>query len=204
MSPEAAARRPGQAPTLSPAEVQLVFRAVLEALARPGTPRQLPERPLAELPSALLPVLALSDLATPTCVLENGDRWARTVRTMTSAPMTGPADARLVAVLRQLADGEPVAFRTGSAAAPQDAALVCVRVPEIEAEPAGPGPVWRLEGPGVPGSRLLRVAGLPDGFVSWRDRLGSGFPTGIDLLFVTARGRLAGLPRTTRVGEEVI
>ena len=54
--------------SLSPTGAQLVFRAVLDALARPGTIHRLPSasaEPLAaRVPAALLPVLALADLTT--------------------------------------------------------------------------------------------------------------------------------------------
>jgi alpha-D-ribose 1-methylphosphonate 5-triphosphate synthase subunit PhnH len=204
LTAEAEVRKAAKARALTPVDVQLIFRAVLEALARPGTPRQLPAGPLAVLPPALLPVLALTDLATPTSVLADDDQWAAVVRTMTSAPITDQADARLAAVLRPLASGELAAFRPGSAAAPEEAALVCLAVPGIDTQPVGPGPVWRLQGPGVPGRRLLRVAGLPADFAACRERLVSGYPAGIDLVFSTPRGLVVGVPRTTRVTEEVI
>ena len=58
---------------LTPGGAQAVFRATLDALARPGTVQRLPtaaDEPLAaHVPAALLPLLALADLSTPACVV---------------------------------------------------------------------------------------------------------------------------------------
>ncbi|MEV0086739.1 phosphonate C-P lyase system protein PhnH, partial [Saccharopolyspora sp. NPDC050642] len=140
-------------------------------------------------PEALLPVLALADLDTPVHV----DDCADAVRTQTSAPIVDRPAARLAALLRPLDD--LAGFRVGSADAPEDAALISLAVRGF-----GHGTPLRLSGPGVPGRRELRVAGLPADFVAQRRDLIS-FPAGFDLLLVAPRGELVGLPRSTRVEE---
>jgi alpha-D-ribose 1-methylphosphonate 5-triphosphate synthase subunit PhnH len=199
---------------LSAAHSQLVFRAVLDALARPGTVHRLPGDAAA--PSALLPVLALADLGTQACVLADAGEWADVVRAMTSAPAAGLAQAQLVAALRPVTSDELASLRTGTSAAPEDGALACLSVASLRPLPDGAGPDGaapdsdtalghrrlRLSGPGVPGTRDLLVAGLPPGFVAVRRNLTSGFPAGADLLLVTPDGDLAGLPRTTLIDSE--
>ncbi|MGP4020143.1 phosphonate C-P lyase system protein PhnH [Saccharopolyspora sp. 5N708] len=172
--------------SLAPQLAQLVFRAVLDALARPGEVRHLPDSPM---PAPLLPVLALADLDTPVHV----DNWADVVRTQTGAPIVQRSGARLAALLEPL--DELSGFPVGSAAAPEDAALVSLAVQGFDA-----GPLLRLSGPGVPGQRRLRVSGLPADFVAQRRNL-IDFPAGIDLLLVAPDGGLVGLPRSTRVEE---
>ena len=188
---------------------QQVFRAALDALARPGTVHRLPvghddhaDGP----PAALLPLLALADLTTPACLLADGTdglEWAGVVRAMTSAPASALAQASLVAALRPVTEGELASLRTGSAAAPEDGALACLSVTGLR--PAADGAdehVLRLSGPGVPGTRRLVVTGLPPGFVAARRELTRDFPAGADLLLVTVSGDITGLPRTTVVDEE--
>jgi alpha-D-ribose 1-methylphosphonate 5-triphosphate synthase subunit PhnH len=191
--------------SLSPPGAQLVFRAALDALARPGTIHRLPSasaEPLAaRVPAALLPVLALADLTTPTCVLADGDRWDEVVRVATAAPSASLAEASLVSVLRPLADGELASLRTGAATAPENGALACLAVASIGTA-GGRGQVLRLTGPGVPGTRDLLVAGLPNDFVTCRRRLAGGFPAGVDLLLISPEGAMTGLPRTTVICEE--
>jgi alpha-D-ribose 1-methylphosphonate 5-triphosphate synthase subunit PhnH len=206
----------GPAP-VTPAGAQAVFRAVLDALARPGTVKRLPSaagEPLAaHVPAVLLPLLALADRSTPACVVsDEAGAWDEIVRVAAGAPRAALADARLVAALRPLAFGELASLRTGTAAAPEDGALACLAVAGIgivdgaDAADVGDGDggrVWlRLSGPGVPGTRAIIVTGLPIGFVAARRRLVAGFPAGADLLLIAPDGAMTGLPRTTEVHEE--
>jgi alpha-D-ribose 1-methylphosphonate 5-triphosphate synthase subunit PhnH len=184
---------------MHPADSQQVFRAVLEALARPGTPMALPHRPLEMLAAAVVPVFALADLTTGVCVLENaGDPWAAAVSTGTSAP-TWPAEmARLVASVRPVSDDEVRGFTRGSAAAPEHAALVALGVRDVHGGPRR----WTLSGPGVRGTAAVAPQGLPAGFVAARAEAVDAYPAGIDVLLVTDDGRVVGLPRTTAIIEE--
>lgn len=178
--------------SLPAAQSQQVFRAVLDALARPGTLRALP--PQTGYPAALLPLLALADLSVPVCVLDDGDRWAGVVRAETSAPVTSISQARLVAALRPVTSAELALVRTGSAEAPEDGALVTLAVDGLSAG----GGTLALDGPGTGGPRELGVTGLPGGFTAARSKLTSQFPAGADFLLVAPDGAIAGLPRTTR------
>lgn len=190
-------------PVLDADTAQRVFRAALDALARPGVPTALPMAgatvgaTAGEVPAALLPVLALADLDTPVCVL--GDTpdgtWADALATTTSAPVVPLAAARLVAALRPLAVGELAAVRTGSAAAPEEAALVVLAVPGLDG-----GRALTLSGPGVPGSRTIAPGGCPADLVA--TRAATAFPAGPDLLLVTPDGAVLGLPRSTRIEED--
>jgi alpha-D-ribose 1-methylphosphonate 5-triphosphate synthase subunit PhnH len=222
-----ATRAAGLPAALTPPGAQAVFRATLDALARPGTVQRLPtaeDEPMAgHVPAALLPLLALADLSTHACVLgaaagEDSDAdgqtaWDEVVRVATNAPRAPLADARLVAALRPLGADELACLRTGTPAAPEDGALACLAVTGIAAagdgsEVTGPGPgeepglLLRLSGPGVPGTRAIVVTGLPAGFAATRRGLVAGFPAGADLLLITPDGAMTGLPRTTAVTEE--
>jgi len=181
---------------LSPDDSQRIFRAVLDALARPGTLGRLPSVP--GYPAALLPLLALADLSTPACVLDDEDSgWPGAVRALTSAPVTALGEARLVAALRPVTLAELAEVRAGTAAAPEEGALVTLA---IDIFPPNGSPRL-LRGPGISGSRELRVAGLPGGFAAARRRLTEAFPAGADFLLVAPDGTVAGLPRTTIMAE---
>ncbi|OBJ03291.1 phosphonate C-P lyase system protein PhnH [Mycobacterium sp. 1465703.0] len=184
---------------LHPAASQQTFRAVLEALARPAVPMALPSQPLDVLVPVIAPVLALADLSTGVCVLENaGDRWADAVATATSAP-TWPAEmAKLVAAIRPVSDDEVRGFARGSAQAPEEAALVALSVRDVLGGPRR----WTLSGPGIRGTACIAPKGLPTGFVAARADAVAAYPAGIDILLVTDDGRVVGLPRTTTITEE--
>jgi len=175
---------------LSPLEAHAVFRAVQEALARPGTPVTLQSAP--DVPTALLPLLALADLGTPTHV---DDEWSELVRLTTSAPVVPLPDARLVALDRPLGTDGLRSLRRGSILAPEDGAFVCLGVTAFH------GSRFQLRGPGVRDSAVMEVAGLPVDFAAVRADLVAGFPAGVDFLFVTPGGTAIGLPRSTRLTE---
>ena len=181
---------------LDPDEAQRTFRAVLDALARPGVARPLPAGPLERVPGALLPVLALADLGTPVCVLGDDGHWTEALTTATSAPAVPLAQARLVAALRPVTSDELRAVPCGCAAAPEDGALVTVPVSGVDRG----GAALRLTGPGVDGSSVIAPGGLVTGWLAAR-AVGE-FPAGIDLLLVGPDGRVVGLPRSTRIEED--
>jgi alpha-D-ribose 1-methylphosphonate 5-triphosphate synthase subunit PhnH len=187
------------ATALHPADSQQVFRAVLDALARPGTAMALPDGPLRSFAAAALPVFALADLGTGVCVLEQSEgHWADAVTTATSAPLWPAELARLVAALRPVTDDEMRSFRRGTAEAPEDGALVSLAVTDV----TGGRSRWRLSGPGIAETVTLAPSGLPASFVAARTEAVAGYPAGIDVLLVTADGRVVGLPRTTTITEE--
>jgi alpha-D-ribose 1-methylphosphonate 5-triphosphate synthase subunit PhnH len=177
-------------------DAQRAFRAVLDAMARPGTPTRLPLPSGA--PAVLGPLLALADLDTPVCVLgattTDTDRWLAAVTTATSAPPAELAGARLVAAMRPVTVEELQAVRTGAATDPEDAALVALSVPALTG-----GSAVRLSGPGVGSATVITPAGLPAG---WLDvRAAVAYPAGADLLLVDPDGACVGLPRSTRTNE---
>jgi alpha-D-ribose 1-methylphosphonate 5-triphosphate synthase subunit PhnH len=155
---------------LTPGGAQAVFRATLDALARPGTVKRLPsaaDGPLAgHVPAALLPLLALADLSTPACVVDGAatadaapvagearphgtagrTAWDEIVRVATNAPRAALGDARLVAALRPLTAAELASLRTGTAAAPEDGALACLAVAGIAVVEGLEGQAGQAEG----------------------------------------------------------
>ncbi|MEU6654391.1 phosphonate C-P lyase system protein PhnH [Streptomyces sp. NPDC046900] len=182
---------------LRPAQAQGVFRAVLDALAQPGRVTRFPAGVPGTVPPALLPVLALADLGTGVCVLEEDGsrRWSDAVGVATNAPAVPLEQARLAAAVRPVAAEEILRLARGTADAPEDGAVLCLPVTALEGGPS----TWRLSGPGVPGERAVAPLGLPEGFVAARAELVGGFPAGADLLLATPDGRVMGLPRSTTV-----
>ncbi len=178
---------------LTPTQSQSTFRAVLDAMSRPGTIRQLPE---SECPAVLLPMLTLADLDTGICVLDDDPTWESFVQLATGAPIQTLDAARYVAVLRAVGTDELALANRGTAMRPEFGALVCLSVPDV----LGGEPV-RITGPGIDGTAEV----APQGFDAWDGRgtwTGAGnsndFPRGIDLLLVAPDGRVVGIPRTTR------
>ncbi len=178
-----------EAPSLGSARA---FRAILEAMARPGTIWPVagahPPAPLS--PAAGVALLTLVDGTTPLHLAGGADCAA--VREWCAfhlgAPLVGAAEA--VFAVGSWAALSPVSrFAIGQPDYPDRSATLIVEVERLDTD----GP--RLTGPGIAGEARLS---LPETAVFRANR--ALFPLGFDCLF-TCGDRIAALPRSTRVEE---
>ena len=182
-------------------DAQRVFRAVLDALARPGLVRALPTadlappRPLAPELAAL--ALALADSDAPVWLdasLRTGE-VAAFLRFHTGARLVDDAaEATFALVSGPDHLPPPDALADGTDAYPDRSTTLVVALPALDG-----GPHLEVHGPGIRGRVALAPAGLPAGLLP--ELIGRNtalFPRGIDVLFV-AGGRVLGLPRSTRL-----
>lgn len=168
------------------------FRALLDALARPGTIRRLggarPPAPLSPAAGAL--ALALLDGTTPVHLAGAHDCAAlRDWLTFhTAAPLVSAERADFAFgtwdALHPLGR-----FPKGTPDHPDRAATLVIDCASLTADGA------RLSGPGIRGSACLS---LPD-IAPFRENRAL-FPLGFDT-FLTCGDRIAGLPRSTIVGD---
>jgi alpha-D-ribose 1-methylphosphonate 5-triphosphate synthase subunit PhnH len=174
-----------------------VFRALLDAMARPGTVRAVagaaPPRGLSAAAGAAL--VTLADAETPIWLPERLARGpaADWLRFHTGAPGAGgPGEARFaVGAWGELA---PLAqWPAGGPAYPDRSATLIVELDALEG-----GPQFRLAGPGIAGTRTFAPA-LPEGAAAELAANAARFPLGVDLI-LAAGDRLAALPRSTRAG----
>lgn len=177
-------------------DAQSCFRAVMDALSRPGrivALDRLPDAP-APLPSAMAALaLALCDAETPLWH-DGDDAVSAWLDFHLGAPVAPLGSAAFV-----LACMVPPAFDAlapGSDEAPQDGATLLLRVDRLEA-----GTGWRLEGPGIRDHARLSVTGLPAGFVTARAALAPLLPRGVDIVLCCG-AMLAAIPRSTRIRED--
>jgi alpha-D-ribose 1-methylphosphonate 5-triphosphate synthase subunit PhnH len=173
-------------------DAQRCFRAVLDAMARPGRVQRLPGLPEPPAPlggAAAAVLLTLADADTPVW-LDAGATAEAWLRFHAGAPIVAaPADAAFL-----LACGTPPPLRDlaqGTEEEPHRSATLILQVAGLE-EGAG----WRLTGPGIEHAHRLRVTGLPESFAAAWQANRARFPCGIDLV-LCAGDRLAALPRTT-------
>lgn len=182
-------------------DAQGVFRAVLDAMARPGTIHDLAlgiEAPAPLSAGSAAVLMALADFETPVWLdgaAESAEAAAH-LRFHCGCPLaSGPADA-VFAVVADPALMPPLsAFAAGTEEYPDRSCTVIVQVASLAA-----GAGWVLTGPGIRDRASLRVGGLPPAFAGWVRDNHAGFPLGVDLVF-TCGGRIAALPRSTRIGE---
>jgi alpha-D-ribose 1-methylphosphonate 5-triphosphate synthase subunit PhnH len=176
---------------------QATFRAVLDALARPGTVCEVPvalAAPVPLTPAAAAVCLTLLDFETPLWVQSRNAQYEAWLAFHCGCPIVSAPRAARFAVVDDIATMPPLAvFDAGSPEFPDRSATVIVQVPSLR-EGAG----WLLTGPGVRGRARLEVGGAGAEFLgAWRANT-QLFPCGVDIVFA-AGTRLAALSRTTRV-----
>jgi alpha-D-ribose 1-methylphosphonate 5-triphosphate synthase subunit PhnH len=176
---------------------QRVFRAVLDAMAHPGT--------IVDLTLRLSPPVPL-DIATAAVVLTLADFETALWLDATAAGAAGyfrfhcgcslterPQDAAF-AIVTTPSEMPPLAqFQAGSDEYPDRSTTLVIQVPALNG-----GADWRLHGPGIEDSKVFAPSGLPTVFPDWLRDNRDLFPRGVDLIF-TCGSCLAALPRSTRL-----
>ena len=168
------------------------FRALLEAMARPGRIESVegakPPAPLSV--AAGTAILTLCDPQTPVYLAGKADTaetraW---IAFHTGAPVTSAAEASFA--IGSWEDLQPLgSYKTGEPAYPDRSATLIVEMEELRPEGA------RLSGPGI---ETFAFLSLPETRAFQANA--QLFPLGFDCLF-TCGDRLAALPRTTRVED---
>lgn len=177
---------------------QRAFKAVMDALARPGSVQHLPgeANPPAPMPRGLAEIaLTLCDHDSPLWLdagLAAEPAIADWLRFHTGAPITADAGAADFAFVSGALP--PLAgFARGSDEYPDRSTTIVLAVPALDG-----GPALTLRGPGIKESAVIAPTGLPEDFVAQWAENRAQFPRGIDLVLVTPDG-LIGLPRSTRI-----
>lgn len=178
-------------------DAQAGFRALMEAMARPGRVQRViapPDLPGGLCAAAAAVVLTLADAETPLWT-DAGAQARGWIAFHTGAPLVAdPAAAMLVLNL------EPpmpalLSLQAGEDETPQDGATLIRQVSGL-AEGQG----WHLAGPGIAREHRLSASGLPGDFAAqWRANA-ARFPRGVDAV-LCAGASLAALPRSVTLTE---
>jgi alpha-D-ribose 1-methylphosphonate 5-triphosphate synthase subunit PhnH len=177
-------------------EAQATFRAVLDAMARPGRLHQAGERliapsPLANATAAVL--LTLIDNETPLW-LDDAAAEARDWLAFHCGAEIADAPGNAAFALA-LSLPDLTAFAPGSHEAPESSATLILQIAEL-----GTGTRYRLAGPGLREPALLAARGLPAEFVEvWQQNHGL-YPRGVDIV-LCAGTTLTALPRSVSIEE---
>ncbi len=179
---------------------QRVFRAIMDALSRPGRLLAIepPPEPPAPLTAELAAVaLTLCDHDTPVWLdpaLLEADAVCQWLAFHTGAPpITEPQEAAFALISDAALLPSLERFSQGTDEYPDRSTTIVVALPALEG-----GAPLTLRGPGIKGEATIAPVGLPTDFVAQRADNEARFPRGVDLLLV-APGGVIGLPRTTRV-----
>jgi alpha-D-ribose 1-methylphosphonate 5-triphosphate synthase subunit PhnH len=172
-----------------PHQSATAFRAIMQAMARPGTIRAVggavPPVPMSVAAGTVLATLCDADTGLHLCGGHDTPAIRDWVTFHTSAPLVPAAEAQFV--LGLWADIALDRLAIGTAEYPDRAATVIVEMPALAAKGA------TLRGPGIKDSAALN---LPD--LGPFQRNAALFPLGLDFMF-TAGSDIAALPRSTKV-----
>ncbi len=190
------------------ADTQAVFRAILDAMARPGTRQLLPvvdgNAPLA----GTGPLLALAQTlldhevtfaVVPGCgerAESDAERVATYLTLVTGSRAVGAVDAGYVFALGPLPPGLPAMLRAGNPAYPDESATLVVLSPLFNGESGVP---VSLTGPGIAGRTALTLPGLTPSDLANLAAANAEPPLGVDVILVDPGGTVVCLPRSTRV-----
>jgi alpha-D-ribose 1-methylphosphonate 5-triphosphate synthase subunit PhnH len=184
-------------------DAQRVFRAVMNALARPGSIQSLGVAldPPPGLPAGLAAIaLTLADHETPLWLdgtLAACGAVTAYLRFHTGATLVpDPADAAFALVADPAGILPFDRFSPGTAEFPDRSTTLVLAVETLRDEEP-----LTLAGPGIAVRAHLAAAPRPADLAARLAANGVLFPRGVDLLFVTAR-EVVGLPRTTRIVKE--
>lgn len=178
------------------AGAQSCFRAVLDAMARPGQVRDAgvglaPPTPLAPASAAVL--LTLIDHDTRLWLDPAAAAAREWIAFHCGTAIVAAPDACQFALALSLPDLTKLSV--GSHEAPEDSATLILQVAAF-----GRGRRYRLAGPGLREPAVLAVDGLPDGFAALWQQNHALFPRGLDIVLCSGR-QLAALPRSVTLQE---
>jgi alpha-D-ribose 1-methylphosphonate 5-triphosphate synthase subunit PhnH len=169
-------------------DTRACFRALVDAMSRPGTVATAPTEPADH---AVLSTLVDHEV---TCFTPD-----ETVRTaLENEGRLTATEAERASIVHAPDPGEcPVGdLRRGSLKEPSDGATVVYRVDGLEASPPGDaGTALVVSGPGVPGRRRLAVEGLTPNDARELADAQSTYPRGVDAVLTTGRS-IAAIPRS--------
>jgi len=174
------------------------FRSVLQAFARPGTVRPL-ARSVSDRTAAL--DLLADSLMDSECALSN--LWgediptAHRISTRTGCRLAPTDQAEFVLAGIGGAGFRIAELRVGDPDYPDRGSTLLYLAEKIH--PAGGS--WWWSGPGIESKLAPRMDGVPDGEWTALRLANSSYPCGVDAIFLDREGRVAALPRSTRLEE---
>ena len=179
------------------ASVQLsrLFRAALEAMAKPGAPTQAAfdaaPAPLSPAAGALIWTLSDADATVWTAPSRRTPEIDQFIRFRTgAAPESSPENADFFIGRWQELFDAPAAI--GDPEYPDRSTTLIVEVDGF-----GGGPTAELSGPGLAKPLELSIAGVDHSFWPYASRNAALFPLGVDM-FLCAGDQIVGLPRSTQ------
>ena len=176
------------------------FRVVLQAMSHPGAPFQLPaQEPRAGEYAPLIQLLS--------CLMDNevsfaivGDDCSPLAMALvqhTGSPRADICESDFVIAIGGTTSGQMSRIKRGTLEYPDGGATLVYLVDGI----MGEGGTVELSGPGVNGTVRPLFTGLSAAELGGLREINAEYPLGVDAVFLDTNGRIACIPRSSRIGE---
>jgi len=171
------------------------FRTVLQAMSRPGTIQTLPDAGTAD-PLVILLSSLLDNEVTVAAIDAAGAIALDAISKATGARRCPVAEADFVLVGNGTSNGQLASLRRGTPEYPETGATVIYLLDAVAAE----GGSISLSGPGIRDQVAPFLGGLAIDELRQLGEVNRDFPLGVDAMYLDRQGRLACIPRSTRIG----
>jgi len=171
----------------------LTFRVILQGTSHPGKVYSLPDFSGKEAAAVEL-LRCLMDNEASLAVIGDTNLEKALVLHTGSRPVS-PEYADFIVVCLG-ADSNPAAYNRGNLEYPDTGATILYMVHELS---EGNGEII-LSGPGVDGTVSLGISGLSLSELHRLREVNNEFPLGVDAVFLDQSGRIACIPRSSRIG----
>lgn len=174
------------------------FRNILQALSRPGTVHEVSRSVSGREPALELVASCLLDAESSIASLRDDDAQLVTeICRLTGCVRTAPELADFVLAGSGATMGRISRLRTGDPDYPDQGATVIYLVDEIRPE----GGAWSWKGPGIQTEIRPDIDGLGELELGSLRDINHSYPLGLDAIFLDRLGKIAALPRSTRIEE---
>jgi len=183
-------------------QTQQVFRTIMRAMGYPGTIHRLLNHPSHKTRTSSLQLVAetLFDQDVTFCVI--GDQGMRELEDilhkLTNCPVTEPSLADFLVMTSPASGGKLLTAKTGIPEYPDHGATVLFSVESL-ADGSASDFLVRLTGPGILGEKYIQIQGLDREELCHLRELNSGYPLGIDSIFIDQQGCIMCIPRTAKI-----
>jgi len=171
-----------------------LFRVLLQAMSRPGKVYELPQHD-GEQQSAVQLLGCLLDNEVSLAVMDDAALETVFLR-YTNSIQAHPEEADYVVACRGTTCGWLTGFKRGTLEYPDAGATVVYLVEELQAD----GNEIMLSGPGINGTLSLAISGFEMRELDRLKEVNMEYPLGLDAIFIDRDGRVACIPRSTKIG----
>ncbi len=183
-------------------QTQQAFRTIMRAMSYPGTIHHLANHNSRKIGTTSLQLVAeaLFDQDVAFCVI--GDHETRELEDIlckrTNSTVTELSIADFIIVTKGVSTGKLLSAKTGIPEYPDRSATVLFSIESL-ADGSASDFLVRLTGPGILGEKYIQIHGLDHEELCHLRELNSGYPLGVDSIFLDQQDRIMCIPRSAKI-----